>query len=246
MKKTVIVTGGTRGIGAAISLKMARSGHKVFALYARNRKAAELLNQVADEEGLDIITLKGDLTHQEKFNNVISSIKSKCSKVDILIHCAASGVHREALDLTIKHFRWTFEINVFSFHELMKELVPMMSDGARIIALTSAGGTKVIPFYTAVGSSKGALESLIRHYASELAPKGITANLLCPGMVETDAIKAFPDTDARLKKAIEKTPTKKLTTPEQVADWAFFLADHPAASQLVGQTIVIDGGQTLA
>jgi enoyl-[acyl-carrier protein] reductase III len=120
-----------------------------------------------------------------------------------------------------------------------------MKPGSRIVAVTSSGGTRVIPFYTAVGSSKGALESLFRHYAAELAPQGIAVNMVCPGLVLTDAVEAFPDKDARTQKTIDATPSGRLTTPEDVAGVVNFLMS-PAASQIIGQTLVIDGGKTLS
>ena len=102
----------------------------------------------------------------------------------------------------------------------------------------------MIPYYAAVGSSKGALEALFRHYAYELAPRGIAVNLVCPGLVLTDAIDAFPDREARIEKAVAATPSGALVVPEDVAETIAFLCE-PQASQIIGQTIVIDGGKTL-
>jgi enoyl-[acyl-carrier protein] reductase III len=119
-----------------------------------------------------------------------------------------------------------------------------MPRGGRVIGVTSSGGTKVIPYYAAVGSSKGALESLFRHYAYELAPKGIIVNCVCPGLVLTDAIDAFPDREARIEKTKAATPSGSLIVPEEVANVISFLC-QPEASNIVGQTIVLDGGKTL-
>lgn len=242
--KTAVVTGGTRGIGAAVSLELAKSGYRVFALYGRNRAAAKMLETTAREQGLLIDCLRGDLTHSEKATAVIDSIRASTERVDAIVHCAASGVHRDALDLTAKHMQWTFEINLFAIHTILRELVPLMKEGGRIVGITSAGGTRVIPYYAAVGASKGALESLFRHYAHELAPRGIAVNCVCPGLVITDAIEAFPDKSERLDRVTSATPTGRLTTPEDVAKLVGFLCG-PMAAQIVGQTIVIDGGKTL-
>jgi enoyl-[acyl-carrier protein] reductase III len=178
--KIAIVAGGTRGIGKAISLHLAKEGATVLALYARNREAAKELEDEAIAKNLKIQTLRGDLTHPEKAKDVFEQIKKLAPQVDFLVHCAASGVHRPALELTEKHFKWTFDINVFAIHNLIKELMPLFKKGSRIIGVTSSGGTRVIPYYTAVGASKGALESLFRHYAFEFAPLGIAVNLVCP------------------------------------------------------------------
>lgn len=243
--KNAIVTGGTRGIGRAVSLQLAQMGYQVFAMYGRNREAAEELVKFATSQNLKIETLRGDLTHSEKFENLLNEINSKTNQVDVIVHCAASGVHRPAMDLSKKHLNWTLDINVFAIHTLIQGLVEKMPSGSRIIAVTSSGGTRVIPFYAAVGASKGALESLFRHYASELAPKGIAVNCVCPGLVLTDAVDAFPDRESRVQKTLDSTPSGRLTTPEDVANVIAFLCT-PAASQIIGQTLVIDGGKTLS
>lgn len=247
-KRIAIVTGGTRGIGRAISLRLAKENIKVLALYGRDRQAAESLSQEAQQSQLDIQCLRGDLTRPEKLESLLQEISNLSAvhggKIDIVVHCAASGVHREAMDLSLKHLQWTFDINVFAIHNLLQNLIGSIPAGGRIIGITSSGGTRVIPYYAAVGSSKGALESLFRHYAHALAPKGIAVNCVCPGLVLTDAVEAFPDKESRTQKSIEATPTGKLTTPEDVAGLVYFLC-QPEAAQIVGQTIVMDGGKTL-
>ena len=242
--KNAVVTGGTRGIGKAISLGLAESGAHVYALYARDRKNAEAFEDEAKQRGLKITTIRGDLAHDETFRESVDQVNKACETIDILVHSAASGVHKKAMDLTDRHMHWTFEINYFVIHKLTRELIGKMKQGGRIIGVTSPGGTHVIPYYTAVGASKGALESLFRHYAREFAPEGIIVNLVCPGMVMTDAIKAFPGLQERASETEEYTPTGKLTVPEQVAALILFLCSDPA-SQIVGQTIVIDGGKGL-
>lgn len=242
--KTAVVTGGTRGIGRAVSLELARRGAHVFSLYARDRNSADELLKIAEEENLSIKCIRGDLTHPEKSKEVITELKSVVTEVNILVHCAASGVHKSAIDLSLKHMKWTFDINVFAIHNLLQEIFPLIPSGGRVIGVTSSGGTRVIPYYAAVGSSKGAMESLFRHYAFEWAPKGITVNCVCPGLVLTDAVEAFPDKESRTQKSVDATPTGRLTTPFDVAQLVGFLCS-PLASQIVGQTITVDGGKTL-
>lgn len=242
--KIAVVTGGTRGIGRAISLALAESGAEVFALYARSRKDAEALEKDADARGLHINTLRGDLSHEESFNQTVGQLNKACDRIDILVHSAASGVHRKAMELSDRHLKWTFEINFFAVHKLTRELVGKMGKGGRIIGITSPGGTHVIPSYAAVGSTKGALEALFRHYARELAPEGIAVNLVCPGLVMTDVVKAVPELEELLNLTLEYTPSGALTTPEHVAEVVRFLTTD-AAAQVVGQTIVVDGGKGL-
>lgn len=243
-KKVAVVTGGTRGIGAAISLDLARQGYNVLSLYGRARASADQLSAQAASEGLDIECLRGDLTHPDKFKAITDDIRSRTDRIDALVHCAATGVHRPALELTPKHMQWTMDLNVFAIHHLIQELIGLIPQGGRIIGITSSGGTRVIPYYAAVGTSKGALESLFRHYAFELAPKGIAVNLVCPGLVLTDAVDHFPEKDERVKRTTDATPTGRLTEPADVAHLVSFLCG-PLAGQIIGQTICIDGGKTL-
>jgi enoyl-[acyl-carrier protein] reductase III len=243
--KTALVSGGTRGIGKSVSLQLAREGYHVFALYGRNREAAEGISRQAESEGIKVTTVRGDLTHPEKFQILVEEVRSKTKRIDCIVHCAASGVHRSATELSAKHISWTMDINVISLHRIIQSFVDLIPDGGRIIGITSSGGTRVIPYYAAVGASKGALESLLRHYAAELAPKGIAVNCVCPGLVMTEAVEAFPDKEARVEKTISATPSGKLTTPEDVANVVSFLCST-RASQIIGQTITIDGGKTLS
>jgi enoyl-[acyl-carrier protein] reductase III len=244
--KIALVTGGTRGIGRAISIALAREGHRVYAVYARKRPPAHDLAAYAKENGLDIRCIKADLTDEDGRAHCLNTLRSETDRIDVIVHCAASGVHRETTKLTSKQMTWTFEVNVFSFHSLVVELVSMIPAGGRIIGLSSLGATRVFSsFYGAVGSSKGALESLLRHYARELAPRGIAVNIVRPGMVATEAIDAFPDRDDQVQSALDVTPTGRLATPDDVAGVVLFFASSTAAGQIIGQTINVDGGRSL-
>ena len=242
--KNALITGGTRGIGRAISLALANQGAHVFAIYARDRKAAEAFEAEARGQGLKVDCLRADLTDEALLKGAVTELQTRAPKLDILVHAAASGVHKAALELSQRHMKWTFDINLFAIHNLLRELSPQIPEGGRIIGITSSGGTRVLPHYAAVGASKGALESLFRHYAVEFAPKGIAVNLVSPGMVMTDAVEAFPDSEARVARSIGETPTGKLTTADQIGALVAFLCSE-AAGQIVGQTIVMDGGRSV-
>lgn len=242
--KTAVVTGGTRGIGRAISLELASQGHRVFALYHRDRASAEDLLKAAREKGLEIECLRGDLTHPERFDTLKAELEARASRVDVLVHSAASGVHRGSMELSVKHLAWTLEINLLAAHRIVQGFIGKMTAGGRIVGITSPGATHVIPYYAAIGASKGALEALFRHYAAELAPRGIAVNCVCPGLVLTAAVGAFPDGASRVERALGETPTGRLTTPEDVARVVAFLCG-PSAAQIIGQTLVVDGGKSL-
>ena len=132
-------------------------------------------------------------------------------------------------------------LNVRAFFELMQSLLPLLSEGSAVVPVSSAGAVRAVPAYTTVGSSKAALESLARHMASELAPRGVRVNILSPGSVETDAWDAFPDKAQRLAEAVRRSPLGRLVTLEEVAFAAQFLCS-PASRGMVGHTLVMDGG----
>lgn len=243
--RTAVVTGGTRGIGRAVSLALAREGLHVYAIYARNREAAQALEHQAQAEGLTLRTLRADLGAPERVEAVVGQLRAAVTRVDVLVHSAASGVHRPVPEITPRHLSWTLNVNVLAFHHLLIELLPLMPSGARVVGLTSQGGVRTLHSYAAVGASKGALESLFRYYARELAPRGIAVNMVCPGLVLTEALDAFPEREQRVEQAATQTPTGRLTTPEDVAQSVLFLCG-PSAAQIVGHILVIDGGRGLS
>lgn len=239
--KTFLITGGTRGIGQAISLRFARAGATVIANYLRDEKAAEHLKAIAAEEGLAITLCRADLTNKEGLEKLDRVVQEQGPHLSGLVHCAATGIHRPIEELTDRHFEWTLNLNVGAFFKLIKLFLARFPKGSNIIAVSSWGASRAIPSYSLVGSSKGALEALARHLAVELAPRGIRVNILTAGAVLTDVWKALPNSEARIAETIRRTPAGRLVTAEEVAYGAQFLCSDAAAG-ITGHTLVIDGG----
>jgi enoyl-[acyl-carrier protein] reductase III len=239
--KTILITGGTRGIGQAISLRFARAGAKVIANYLRDEKSAEHLKAIAAEEGLGISLCRADLTNERGLEQLERSLQEQGPSLSGLVHCAATGIHRPIEELTERHFDFTFNLNVRAFFKLIKLLMPRFSRGSSIVAVSSWGALRALPCYSLVGSSKGALEAFARHLAVELAPRGIRVNILTAGAVLTDAWKAMPNGEARIAETICRTPVGRLVTADEVAYGAQFLCSD-AASGIIGQTLVVDNG----
>jgi enoyl-[acyl-carrier protein] reductase III len=240
----VLITGGTRGIGRAISLRFARAGASVTANYIRNEKAAEDLKAAAEQEGLRIELCRADLTSPKGLEQIQSSIDDAGEPLSGLVYCAATGVHRPIAELTARHFDWIFALNVRVFFELMKVFINRFSERSSVVAISSMGAVRALPNYSLVGSSKGALDALARHLAIELAPRGIRVNILMPGTVATDVWKVIPDGENRVAAAIRRAPTGRLVTPEEVAWAAQFLCSEAAAG-IIGHTLVVDGGAAI-
>jgi enoyl-[acyl-carrier protein] reductase III len=238
---SVLVSGGTRGLGAAISLRLARAGATVVANYARNDDAAQALAAQAGAEGLALEVLRADLTLAKGLALVKERMDQAGSDTVSVVHCAATGVHRPFEQLTAKHLDWTMALNARAFFELVQALLPRLGEGSAVVAMSSAGAVRAVPAYTAVGASKGALEAMARHLAAELAPRGIRVNVLSPGSVATHAWDSFPDREERLAEALRRSPLGRLVSVEEVACAAQFLCSA-ASRGIVGHTLVVDGG----
>jgi NAD(P)-dependent dehydrogenase (short-subunit alcohol dehydrogenase family) len=243
--KTILVAGGTRGIGQAISLRFARAGCKVIANYLRNEQSAGQLEAIAAEEKLEIVLCRADLTADRGLEQINRLLDENGPQISGVVYCAATGIHRSIDEITERHLDWTFNLNVKGFFRLIKLVKTRLSRGASIVALSSWGATRTLPYYTLVGSSKGALEALARHLAAELAPQGIRVNILRAGAVLTDAWKAIPDSEARIARTVSGTPLGRLVTADEVAYGAQFLCSDAAAG-IVGHSLIVDGGSGIA
>jgi enoyl-[acyl-carrier protein] reductase III len=237
----VLVTGGTRGIGRAISLRFARAGASVVANYVRNQKAADELKAAAEREGLPIHLCRADATTPQGIEQIERCVQEDGEHLSGLVHCAATGVHRVLSELTTRHFDFTFALNVRAFFELTRALLSRFSERSSVLVVSSMGAERALPYYSLVGSSKGALEALARHLAVELAPRGIRVNILVPGTIATDVWKTLPEGEERIATAISRTPAQRLVTPEEVAWAAQFLCSEAAAG-IVGHSLIVDGG----
>jgi len=242
--KVGLVTGSSRGIGKAIALRLAENGVDLIVNYVRHRQDAEATTRLIEEKGARCLVVKANVANDEDLQSMFALIKSEFGHLDFLISNAASGVLKPALELSSRHWNWAMEINARALLSLTQQAVPLMSKGARIMAVSSMGAVRAVENYTAVGASKAALESLVRHLAVELGPMGINVNTISAGAVDTEALKKFPNREQILDGALQRTPMGRLTTPEDVADVALFLCSELAA-MIQGQTIVVDGGYSI-
>ncbi len=242
--KVGLVTGSSRGIGKAIALRLAENGIDLVVNYVRHRQDAEATARLIEEKGARCLVVKANVANDEDLQGMFGLIKSEFGHLDFLISNAASGVLKPALELSSRHWNWAMEINARALLSLTQQAVPLMGKGARIMAVSSMGAVRAVENYTAVGASKAALESLVRHLAVELGPMGINVNTISAGAVDTEALKKFPNREQILDGALQRTPLGRLTTPEDVADVALFLCSDLAA-MIQGQTIVVDGGYSI-
>ena len=237
---SVFVTGGSRGIGKAIALRFAQLGAARVAIgYLRNDRAAEAAAEELRAAGAEPVLVRGNVSSERVQREV-----SELGPLDALIHSAATGVIRPALEIEKKHWDWTLDANAYALLALAKAAVPQMRPGSSIVAISSLGSTRVLENYVVVGTSKAALESLVRYLAVELAPQGIRVNAVSAGVVETEALDHFPNKDEMVRRGIERSPTGRLVEPEDLAAAVVWLCS-PEAEMVRGHTLVVDGGFSL-
>jgi enoyl-[acyl-carrier protein] reductase III len=236
---SVLVTGGSRGIGKAIALRFAELGARRIAIgYMRADRAAEETAAELRKLGAEPVLVRGNVASAQVAEEV-----HKLGALDVLVHAAATGVIRRALETEDKHWDWTLSANARALLSLTRAAAPAMPEGSSIVAISSLGSTRVLEDYVLVGVSKAALEALVRYLAVELAPRGIRVNAVSAGIVETGALEHFPQKEAMLEMGM-RNPVGRRVTPEDVAGCVTFLCS-PEAEMVRGQTLVVDGGWSL-
>jgi enoyl-[acyl-carrier protein] reductase III len=237
---SVLVTGGSRGIGKAIALRFANEGAKRVAIgYLRNDRAAE---EAADElraAGAEPLLLRGNVSSER-----VVAEAAGLGPFDHVVHNAATGVIEPALEAQDKHWDWTLSANARALLSLARALAPGMGEGSSFVGISSLGSVRVLDNYVLVGVSKAALEALVRYLAVELAPRGIRVNAVSAGVVETGALEHFPNREEMLADGLKRTPAGRLVEPDDVADAVSFLCSD-AAAMVCGQTLIVDGGFSL-
>jgi enoyl-[acyl-carrier protein] reductase III len=234
----VFVTGGSRGIGRAIALRFAQGGADRIAIgYLRNDRAAQATADELRALGAEVVLVRGNVTS----DRVLSEVAA-LGPLDVLVHNAATGVIRPALETEDKHWDWTMNANARALLQLARAAAPQMPAGSSIVAISSLGAQRVLENYVLIGTSKAALESLVRYLSVELAPR-IRVNAVSGGVVDTGALEHFPNRDEMLA-AGAANPVGRLVTPEDIAGAVAFLCS-PDADMIRGQTLIVDGGYSL-
>ena len=236
---SVLVTGGSRGIGKAIALRFAALGAARVAIgYFRSDAAAAETAEEIQALGAEPVLVRGNVSSDRVLEQV-----AELGPLNVLVHNAATGVIRPALDTEDKHWDWTLTANARALLALTRVVAPSMPGGSSIVGISSLGAQRVLENYTLVGTSKAALEALIRYLAVELAPRGIRANCVSGGVVDTGALDHFPNR-AEMLRFGQDNPAGRLVTPEDLAAVVTFLCS-PEAEMIRGQTLIVDGGFSL-
>jgi enoyl-[acyl-carrier protein] reductase III len=242
--KVALVTGGSRGIGRAIALKLASWGAHLVINYQQDEQAAREVSEQVGALGRKAIVVKASVREVKALERLFGEVRSQFGVLDIFVSNAATGALLPAMELSKEAWKLTLETNSRAFFLGAKLAQPLMTRGGSMVTISSLGSHRYIPGYTIVGASKAALESLTRAFAVEFAPMDIRVNCVSGGLVDTDALRHFPEYDQLLNVARERTPLGRVGHPEDIADVVSLLCTDEAR-WVTGQVIVADGGFSL-
>lgn len=248
--RVAVVTGGSRGMGRALALALARAGADCAITYRANAAAAHDAVDEIKRLGRGGLAVPLDLRDPEAVPPTIERIGAVFGRLDIVVANAAATAFRPMVEQKPHNVEQTLAITVRSFIAAVQAAVPLMRGGGRIVAISGIDSHQAMRGHGVLGAAKAAMESLVRALALELGPQGITVNGVSPGVVDTDSSRLYieralgvryEDAVARL---VTATPVRRLGTVDDMANLVVFLASE-AAGFITGQTIVIDGGLSI-
>lgn len=241
---TALVTGGSRGIGRAVALSLARAGASVAVNYSQSESGAQEVARAAEELPGRVLICKADVSKEEEVQEMFAWIKEELGSLDILVNNA--GVTRDGLIMRMSDDAWreVVEINLGGVFRCCRQAARLMirQRRGRIVNLSSVAGLVGNAGQANYAASKAGVIGLTKSLARELASRNITVNAVAPGFIRTDMT---ADLSEEIKeKAVSSTLLGRLGEPEDVAEAVLFLVS-PAASYITGQVLVVDGGLTL-
>ena len=238
--KVAVVTGGSRGIGRAIALRLAADGAAVVVSYARRADAAEEVVQAIEAGGGQALAVQADFSQIADVRALFEKAQEKFGRLDILVNNAGTATFAPLTEITEEDFDSLFALNVKGLLFALQEAAKRMEDGGRIVnistGLTVSGG----PGGAVYAGTKGAVEQFTMAAAKELGGRGITVNTVSPGMTDTDLMHAVIPAE-RQQGAVNASPLGRLGQPEDIADVVAFLCSDDAR-WLTGLNIRANGG----
>jgi len=250
--KNALITGSSRGIGRGIALKLAEKGARVAVHYYRDRDAAQSTLKKIRELGSDGFLVQADVCHPDEVTHIFQQVRSEFGSLDIFVSNArteAPTFYQAPMEITLDKWDTAVDSQAKAFLVGVREAVPLMSAGGRIVAITFAPGGRFGSWqpWVAMGAAKAAMEVLVRYFAVALASRGITVNTISPGWVEDSVLNSLPEVfQTGLREWQERgwTPMGRLGTPSDIAN-AVALICSPEAVWITGQLIDVDGGASL-
>lgn len=244
MKQTAIVTGGSRGIGRAVAVRLAKDGMNLVINYRGNSAAAEETERMCRELGAEVLLVQGDVSRAEDCEKLAAQAKEAFGRVDVLVNNA--GITRDGLlaRMTEEDFRAVLDVNLVGPWNMMKAVnrIMMKQRYGRIVNLSSVTGLMGNMGQTNYAAAKAGILGMTKSYAREVASRGITVNAVAPGFIDTDMTEAMPE--GAKDKIITGIPMGRTGKPEDVAEAVAFLASEPAG-YITGEVLRVDGGMAM-
>jgi 3-oxoacyl-[acyl-carrier protein] reductase len=242
--KTALVTGGSRGIGRASALALAKAGAQVLVHYGRATKEADAVVGEIVRAGGRAQAIAGDMNEADGPHKLAKQVRAIVGdRLDILI--ANAGISRPATieATTIQNFDELFAVNVRAPYFLVQQLLPILFEGSSVIFVSSLVAKAAVGTLSAYAATKGAVDTIVKHFASELGPRGIRVNAVAPGVVETD-MSSFTKTEQGRDYAFNMQALKRVAQPDDISGPVVFLASDEAR-WITGHTVAVDGGSKL-
>jgi NAD(P)-dependent dehydrogenase (short-subunit alcohol dehydrogenase family) len=242
--KTALVTGASRGIGRACALALAQAGARVVVHYGRGRAEAEAVVAEIRNAGGRADAVASDLAAPDGAHKLASEVRGIVGgRLDVLV--ANAGVSKAATieNTTIEDFDRLYAINVRSPYFLIQQTLPTLADGSSIVFVSSLAAHAVVANLSAYAATKGAIDTLVKHLAAALGPRGIRVNAVAPGVVDTE-MSNFTKTEAGQKYALNMQALQRVAGPSDIAPVVAFLASDEAR-WITGDTVRVDGGSKL-
>lgn len=244
MKQTAIVTGGSRGIGRAVAMRLAKDGMNLVINYRGNSAAAEETERLCRELGAEVLLVQGDVSRAEACEKLATQAKEAFGRVDVLVNNA--GITRDGLlaRMTEEDFRAVLDVNLVGPWNMMKAVnrIMMKQRYGRIVNLSSVTGLMGNMGQTNYAAAKAGIVGMTKSYAREVAGRGITVNAVAPGFIDTDMTEAMPE--GAKDKIITGIPMGRTGKPEDVAEAVAFLASEQAG-YITGEVLRVDGGMAM-
>jgi 3-oxoacyl-[acyl-carrier protein] reductase len=238
--KVALVTGSSRGIGAAIAMRLGEEGANVAINYSSSREPAEELAQKINELGVKASAFKASVASESEMRELVSQVVKQFGKIDILVNNAGVYEQKPLDQVDLAHYQRLFDVNVKGLITATITALPHISKGGRIINLSSVAATMAYPGGSVYSATKAAVDALTRVWAQDVGPRGITVNAVAPGTTMTDMLESGLDSETK-NWAINNTALGRLGETDDIADVVAFLASDDAR-WITGQSIITSGG----